>query len=204
MTKYLVKNKKELQEIIKTNSKPLTSLDVSNIIDMSFLFSNISNVTFFDIDSWDTSSVSNMGSMFEGCSSLITIPLLDTSNVTSMGSMFYNCSSLKEIPLLNTSSVSSMYRMFEGCSSLTTLPLLDTSNVSNMYRLFEGCSSLTTLPLLDTSNVTNMGYTFSGCSSLPLVDKVLFLDKSNNNFKRQIYLQMSKEQLEQTYDNLCV
>ena len=97
MTKYLVKDKEELQEIIKTNSKPLNSLDVSNIIDMSFLFSNISNVSYFDIDS-----------------------------------MFINC------------------------------------------------------------------------SSLPLLDKVLFLDKSNNDFKRQIYLQMSKEQLEQTYDNLCV
>jgi hypothetical protein len=36
MTKYLVKNKEELQEIIKTNSKPLNSLDVSNITDMSF------------------------------------------------------------------------------------------------------------------------------------------------------------------------
>jgi len=45
---------------------------------------------------------------------------------------------------------------------------------------------------------------FEGCTSLPLLDKVLFLDKSNNDFKRQIYLQMSKEQLEQTYDNLIV
>ena len=51
MTKYLVKNKIELQEIIKTNSKPLNSLDVSNITNMSFLFSDISNATYFDIDS---------------------------------------------------------------------------------------------------------------------------------------------------------
>ena len=66
MTKYLVKNKEELQEIIKTNSKPLNSLDVSNITDMSFLFFDFSNVTYFDIDSWDTSNVTGM---FEGCSS---------------------------------------------------------------------------------------------------------------------------------------
>jgi len=45
---------------------------------------------------------------------------------------------------------------------------------------------------------------FSNCSSLPLLDKVLFLDKSNNDFKRQIYLQMSQEQLQQTYNNLVV
>ena len=156
MTKYLVKDKEELQEIIKTNSKPLNSLDVSNITDMSSLFYNISNVTYFDIDSWNTSNVISMSSMFYNCKSLITIPLLDTSNVTSMPYMFFNC------------------------SSLTTIPFLDTSNVTNMYCMF------------------------SNCSSLPLLDKVLFLDKSNNDFKRQIYLQMSQEQLQQTYNNLVV
>ena len=156
MTKYLVKNKQELQEIIKTNSKPLNSLDVSNITDMSFLFSNISNVTYFDIDSWDTSNVTNMNSMFRSCSSLITIPSLDISSVKDMDSMFYNC------------------------------------------------KSFTTIPLLDTSNVSSMSFMFHGCSSLPLLDKVLFLDKSINAFKRQIYLQMSQEQLQQTYVNLVI
>ena len=70
--------------------------------------------------------------------------------------------------------------------------------------MFEGCSSLKEIPLLNTSNVSDMDCMFINCSSLPLLDKVLFLDKSNNDFKRQIYLQMSKEQLEQKYDNLCV
>jgi len=156
MTKYLVKNKEELQEIIKTNSKPLNSLDVSNITDMSSLFYNISNVTYFDIDSWDTSNVTNMNSMFRSCSSLITIPSLDISSVKDMDSMFYNC------------------------------------------------KSFTTIPLLDTSNVSSMSFMFHGCSSLPLLDKVLFLDKSINAFKRQIYLQMSQEQLQQTYVNLVI
>jgi len=36
------------------------------------------------------------------------------------------------------------------------------------------------------------------------LDKVLFLDKSINAFKRQIYLQMSQEQLQQTYVNLVI
>jgi surface protein len=156
VTKYLVKNKEELQEIIKTNSKPLNSLDVSNITDMSSLFYNISNVTYFDIDSWDTSNVTNMNSMFRSCSSLITIPSLDISSVKDMDSMFYNC------------------------------------------------KSFTTIPLLDTSNVSSMSFMFHGCSSLPLLDKVLFLDKSINAFKRQIYLQMSQEQLQQTYVNLVI
>jgi surface protein len=70
--------------------------------------------------------------------------------------------------------------------------------------MFSGCSSLITIPFLNTSSVSDMYCMFEGCTSLPLLDKVLFLDKSNNDFKRQIYLQMSKEQLQQTYNNLVV
>ena len=73
-----------------------------------------------------------------------------------------------------------------------------------MSGFFCNCKSLTSIPLFDTSSVSNMYRLFEGCSSLPLVDKILFLDKSNNDFKRQIYLQMSQEQLQQTYNNLVV
>lgn len=49
----------------------------------------------------DTSNVTDMGYMFDSCSSLTTIPQLDTSNVTNMGHMFYSCSSLTEINMIN-------------------------------------------------------------------------------------------------------
>lgn len=44
----------------------------------------------------DTSQVTNMHSMFEGCSSLVSVPDLDTSQVTNMNNMLFNCSSLKD------------------------------------------------------------------------------------------------------------
>ena len=44
---------------------------------------------------------------------------LDTSSVTNMASMFAGCSNLTEIPQLNTSSVTNMYNMFYGCISLS-------------------------------------------------------------------------------------
>ena len=124
--------------------------------------------------------MSNMfNSMFSGCTSLTTAPVLDfsnfdTSSVGSMNRMFYGmffgCSSLTTAPVLDlsnfdTSIVMAMNymfnSMFSGCSSLTKAPDLDlsywdTSYVKGMnsmfYSMFSGCSSLTTAPVLDLSN----------------------------------------------------
>lgn len=114
----------------------------------------------------DTSSVTNMANMFNGCINLTTIPLLDTSSVTNMGGMFQNCTNLTEIPLLDTSKVTNMQYMLNNCTSLTTIPLLDTSNVINMYHMFDGCTNLTTIPLLDTSSLNDMQYMFYSCTNL--------------------------------------
>ena len=115
--------------------------------------------------------MSNMfNSMFYGCSSLTTAPVLDFSN-------------------LNTSSVlgmPNMFRsMFSGCSSLTTAPVLDLSmfdtrqvlDINEMFSsMFSGCSSLTTGPVLDLSNISSVfiknklfSSMFYNCSSLNAV-----------------------------------
>ena len=106
-----------------------------------------STATSFDgaITFAETSDVTNMSSMFYGCSSLTSVPLLDTSNVTNMSSMFYGCSSLTSVPLLDTSNVTNMKSMFYGCSSLTSVPMFDTSKVTEMHNMFYGCSSLETI-----------------------------------------------------------
>ena len=72
-------------------------------------------------------------------------PKFDTSNVTNMNSMFYGCSSLTSVPLFDTSNVISMANMFDSCNSLTSVPLFDTSKVTKMSNMFYKCSSLTTL-----------------------------------------------------------
>lgn len=61
---------------------------------------------------------------------------LDTSSVTDMSSMFKECKNLATIPQLNTSNVTNMQGMFSNCSKLTTIPLLDTSSVTNMGNMF--------------------------------------------------------------------
>ncbi len=64
---YKVKDKTELKTIIKNSSdnSDLNYLDVSNITNMSWLFSNNFNG---DISQWDTSNVIHMDSMFTNSS----------------------------------------------------------------------------------------------------------------------------------------
>ena len=138
------------------------------------------NICIVLVDGTDkANSMSNMfNSMFYGCTSLTTAPVLDlwnldTSSVLNMSSMFdsmfYGCHSLTTAPVLDfsnwdTSNVAFMNgvfsSMFSGCSSLTTAPDLDlssfetsqpTSMNSMFYGMFSGCRSLTTAPVLDLS-----------------------------------------------------
>lgn len=146
----------------KSDGTPL--LDTSSVTDMTNMFDGCRSLT--TIPSLDTSSATDMSYMFMYCQNLTTIPLLDTSSVTDIHGMFYYCSNLTTIPLLDTSNVTNMDSMFQFCKSLTSIPLLDTSRVTNMRIMLASCTSLTTIPLLDTSNVTDMYYMFNNCTNL--------------------------------------
>ncbi|WP_155993294.1 BspA family leucine-rich repeat surface protein, partial [Bacteroides sp. Ga6A2] len=87
---------------------------------------------------------------------------LNTSNVTNMSNMFDGCTDLKSIDVSNfdTSNVTNMNNMFDACNNLTTLDVrnFDTSKVTDMRYMFSSCKSLTNLDLrnFDTSNVKDM------------------------------------------------
>ncbi|EJF48100.1 hypothetical protein YS9_3347 [Enterococcus sp. C1] len=142
-------------------------------------FYSLSNLTDIDgIGFLDTSSVTDMDSMFYGLANLQTLDLgnFDTSSVTNMRYMFNNASSLQTLDLSNfdTSSVTDMVGMFAGSANLQTLNLssFDTSSVTNMSSMFADLANLQTLDLgnFDTSSVTNMRYMFSNASSLQTLD----------------------------------
>lgn len=126
----------------------------------------------------DTSNVTNMSAMFQGCYELLDLDVskFNTSNVTDMSYMFsyeYRCPlKLTDLDLSNfdTSKVKNMAGMFIMLETLTNLDVssFDTSNVTTMDSMFSACTDLTTLNVshFDTSKVTNMGYMFSECSSL--------------------------------------
>ena len=142
----------------------IENIDTSNITNMSNMFNGCGQLTTVPL--FDTSKVTNMSDMFNGCRQLTTVPLFDTSNVSDMTNMFSICTQLTTVPLFNTSKVVTMHNMFDYCTQLTTVPLFNTSNVVNMSGMFGNCTKLTTVPLFDTSNVGNMGNMFKDCAKL--------------------------------------
>ena len=69
--------------------------DVSAVSDMSGLFSGMQNFNA-DISSWNTSGVTNMDQMFYGASAFNQPLSFDTSSVTDMQSMFNATTSLSD------------------------------------------------------------------------------------------------------------
>ena len=91
-------------------------------------------------------------SMFDGCKNIINIiHLPNTSNVTNMSYMFDGCYNLTSLDLSNfdTSNVTNMQLMFRDCSGLTELDLSgwDMTNVTNYDGMFARCISLTSITM---------------------------------------------------------
>ncbi len=107
------------------NIENIERIDTSNVTDMSYMFSNCSNLTTLDVSGFNTSNVTDMSYMFCGCSNLTSLDLsgFDTSNVTNMYGMFTNCTSLKTLDVsgFNTSNVTNMSYMFDCCQNLKTI-----------------------------------------------------------------------------------
>ena len=155
-------------------------------------FANLKTIDFGNC--FDTSNVTDMHSMFAGCSSLTDLDLscFETSAVTDMYGVFSSCGSLTHLDLtsFDTSNVTDMSSMFDGCRSLTSLDLtsFDTSSVTDMDSMFFWCESLTSLNLtgFDTSAVTTMGFMFQECSSLTSLDLSSF-DTSNVTYMNWMF-----------------
>ena len=152
-------------------------------------------VNIVGLENLNTSEVTDMSAMFEGCSSLTFLNLsnFNTSAVTKMRGMFSRCSSLTSLNLsnFNTSKVTNMRGMFSGCSRLTELNVsnFNTSKVTYMRSMFYDCSSLTSLNLsnFNTSKVTSMWNMFFGCSGLTSLNVSNFKTSAVTNMSWMLY-----------------
>lgn len=144
--------------------------------DSSYMFSNTS-ITSVDSSNLDTSTVTDMSFMFNGCAELadLNVSSWKTENVTNMSSIFNGCEKLLSIGIdnWNTSNVTNISSMFNGCVNITSLNVSnwDTSKVTDMSSMFKGCNSIQDISndpkySMNTSNVVNMSEMFSGCTSL--------------------------------------
>lgn len=160
---YFLTTPQTFSGIVKYITK-IPELDTSGLTNMAYMFDGCTNLS--SIPNLNTSKVELMNNAFSRCSNLVSIPNLNTSKVESMSYLFAGCSNLVSIPQLDTSNVTTMYGMFRGCKALVSIPELDTSNVTTMETMFHGCYKITSIPELNTSNVTTMEEMFCFCSSL--------------------------------------
>ena len=121
-----------------------------------YLFDHYSGTSVDDLISYnDTSSVTNMNSMFYYCGNLTTTPPLNTSKVTNMSYMFSSCNRLQTIDIshMNITLTSNSHYFAYSCYSLTkfiirnmdAIPAIKSSTFINCYH-FTGTKDVTYNP----------------------------------------------------------
>ena len=161
----------EMRDRMEHSPKALLRVEQFGTVEwIGLSFSGCKNMQFAEgIDTPDLSKVTNMESMFSGCTSFNqSLNSWDVSKVTDMANMFSGCASFNQ-PLnsWDVSKVINMQRMFSGCASFNQpLNNWDVSQVTRMGNMFSGCTSFNqSLNNWDVSKVTDMWYMFSGCAS---------------------------------------
>ena len=150
------------------------------------------------INNFNTSKVTNMRIMFQGCNELEYLDLykFNTSEVKDMGWMFNECHKLKEIKGINnfnTSEVTNMSAMFQECYELEYLNLsnFNTHNVTDMEAMFNNCHELKEIKGInnfDLTNVKNKNNIFNGCNNLNQIILSKFNVTITNNNEKYIYV----------------
>ncbi|MDJ0761877.1 MAG: BspA family leucine-rich repeat surface protein [Myxococcota bacterium] len=123
-----------------TTVPSMNTWDTSSVTDMDDMFRAASAFNQ-DISAWDTSSVTDMSGMFEGASAFNQdISAWDTSSVTDMSGMFERASAFsQDISAWDTSSVKYMNSMFESASAFDRdLSAWEITGVADMEAMFQG------------------------------------------------------------------
>ena len=120
------------------------------------------------ISQWDTSSATTMEAMFKNASSFTSDLAWDTSSVTSMAYMFYGASgfsgSVNSWNVYNVRNMSGMFAWTIGFSD--DLSAWNTMGLLDMARMFEGAESFSSsLDFLNTDGVKDMSKLFHQAST---------------------------------------
>lgn len=135
-----------------TSISGIENLNTSEVTNMHNMFNGCSILECLDVSHFKTSQVTNMNGMFRECKKLQTLDVshFDTSNVTNMSYFFYNCNALEALDVSN----------------------FNTENVAYMGLVFGGCYKLTELNLtnFNTKNAILMNNMFANCKNLTELD----------------------------------
>ena len=124
-----------------------------------------------DFNRWDTSNVTTMALMFQGCVEFNrSLNGWDTRRVRSMRRMFKSCQRFNQVVAFDTSAVTNMGGMFDTCRDFNQTVQFNTARVTNMNNMFSDCNDFNNgngQPLtLNTASVTTMHAMFASCSNL--------------------------------------
>ena len=126
----------------------------------------------------NTSAVTDMSFMFNGCSNLTSINAdnLVHRGVKNLSYLFITCTNLESIDVSSwdTSNVTNMDRIFASCFKLSSIVGVDSWDVSKVKN-FNLAFSHTSIESLDvsswiTSSATDMASMFNNCSKLTSLD----------------------------------
>jgi surface protein len=161
-----------------------TDAPVLSSVDLREMFAACTSLTTPDFSAWDTSSVTGMRGMFDGCTSFNgNIVDWDVSNVNNFFEMFRFCASFnQDISVWDVSNGSAMVSMFAFCTSFNkdlSSWVINTSSLSSMF----GFSSFNNggspnINNWDVSMVTNLSTLFR---STPFNQPIGLWDISNVN-----------------------
>ena len=146
-----------------------SNLDVGNVTDMSYMFSNNPLTDLAGLTNWNVGNVANMSNMFYSnqLTDLTGLTNWDVGNVTDMSNMFYEnkLTDLTGLTNWNVGNVTDMNGMFYD-NQLTDLIALinwNVDNVTDMSNMFwtNKLADLACLAKWNVGNVTNMNNMFA-------------------------------------------
>ena len=156
----------------------LSLLNLSDVVDMSELFSGCESLQSVTLDPPDISKVRDLDKIFYNCKNLTSINLgtnVSLGNVETFESAFENCEKLvaeginihSTVPL---SHVKSFKNAFKNCKKLAAFEMnaANASSLTDLEGMFNGCESLVAVNAksINLTNVKTVKDMFSGCKKL--------------------------------------
>jgi surface protein len=141
-------------------------LDLTGVVILEGMFWEcLSLTTINNINSWNTSAITDMSFMFWGCAAFNQPLSFNTAAVTDMEAMFLGCTSLNSALTFNTSAVTNMDTMLGSCEVFNQpLTFTSTALVTTMQSMFINCHVFNQpIGSWNTEAVTDMSFMFASC-----------------------------------------
>ena len=150
-------------ECVNLTCNAVDAPDFTNVSDLTSMFDGCSNLNS-DFNHWDVSTIDKMSSMFSGATVFNgNISDWDVSNVSMMDWMFVNTDAFnQDISGWDVSEVLRMQGMFDRALAFNQdISSWNVSKVTNMQQMFSGSNAFNQdISDWNVSNVTNMSYMF--------------------------------------------